>query len=107
MINLYSEIKNYVVRIKTLLGKTLEHEISITNQPLIGNNDDEMERDISKIISYLITLGEEKVHLKQLFLKLKVQSIKKQLVLIVREKKEKEILPEVYRRIEHGEISPD
>lgn len=64
MINLYSEIKNYVVRIKTLLGKTLEHEISITNQPLIGNNDDELERDISKIISYLITLGEEKAHLK-------------------------------------------
>ena len=64
MINLYSEIKNYVVRIKTLLGKALE---SIVTQDGIEN-----EEEAKIIISYLITLGEEKSHLKTLFLKTKV-----------------------------------
>lgn len=55
MINLYSEIKNYVVRIKTLLSKALEQACS-TEEP--------NEEDTKLIISFLITLGEEKSHLK-------------------------------------------
>ena len=50
MITLYSEIKNYVVRIKTLLSKALETHLE-------GNCD---ENETKLIISYLLTLGEEK-----------------------------------------------
>lgn len=69
MITLYSEIKNYVVRIKTLLSKALETHLD-------GTSD---ESETRLIIFYLLTLGEDRQHLRSLYLKLKVQSIKKRL----------------------------
>lgn len=69
MITLYSEIKNYVVRIKTLLSKALETHLD-------GASD---ENETRLIIFYLLTLGEDRQHLRSLYLKLKVQSIKKRL----------------------------
>jgi hypothetical protein len=50
MITLYSEIKNYVVRIKTLLSKALETHLD-------GSCD---ENETRLIIFYLLTLGEDK-----------------------------------------------
>ncbi len=64
MINLYSEIKNYVVRIKTLLSKALEQSLQ--------NPDVQNEEEIKLTIKYLITLGEDKAHLKNLYLKTKL-----------------------------------
>lgn len=60
MINLYSEIKNYVVRIKTLLSKALEQACT---------QEESNEDETKLIISFLITLGEDKAHLKAMFLK--------------------------------------
>jgi hypothetical protein len=50
MITLYSEIKNYVVRIKTLLSKALESHLEGTSN----------ENETKIIMSYLLTLGEDK-----------------------------------------------
>lgn len=76
MINLYSEIKNYVVRIKTILSKALESQLQ-------ADHSDENETRL--IIKYLITLGEDKAHLKNLFMKIKVMTIKKKLSSIINE----------------------
>ena len=73
MINLYSEIKNYVVRIKTILSKALESQL---HTEVID------EKETRLIVQYLITLGEDKTHLKNLFLKIKVMSIRKCLLVI-------------------------
>ena len=73
MINLYSEIKNYVVRIKTILSKALESQLKTETSD---------EKETRLIVQYLITLGEDKTHLKNLFLKIKVMSIKKGLLII-------------------------
>jgi hypothetical protein len=73
MINLYSEIKNYVVRIKTILSKALESQLQTEASD---------EKETRLIVQYLITLGEDKTHLKNLFLKIKVMSIKKGLLVI-------------------------
>lgn len=73
MINLYSEIKNYVVRIKTILSKALESQLQTEASD---------EKETRLIVQYLITLGEDKTHLKNLFLKIKVMSIKKGLLII-------------------------
>ena len=73
MINLYSEIKNYVVRIKTILSKALESQLQTEASD---------EKETRLIVQYLITLGEDKTHLKNLFLKIKVMSIKKSLLVI-------------------------
>jgi hypothetical protein len=73
MINLYSEIKNYVVRIKTILSKALESQLQ---------TDSSDEKETKLIVQYLITLGEDKTHLKNLFMKIKVMSIKKGLLVI-------------------------
>jgi len=88
MITLYSEIKNYVVRIKTLLSKALETHLE-------GNCD---ENETKLIITYLLTLGEDKQHLRSLYLKLKVQSIKKRLAMIKSPSKES-VSMKVYRRV--------
>lgn len=72
MITLYSEIKNYVVRIKTLLSKALETHLD-------GTSD---ENETRLIIFYLLTLGEDRQHLRSLYLKLKVQSVKKRLAAV-------------------------
>lgn len=90
-----------MVRIKTLLSKALDHECS---------QEEPNEEDTKQIISYLITLGEEKTHLKQFFLKLKTQNIKRKLSNIVKEKKQPEILVEVYNSLaneEHPELTPE
>ena len=68
MINLYSEIKNYVVRIKTLLSKALEQYLQTSSETA----DTISEEEPKLIIKYLIVLGEEKSHLKNLFFKTKV-----------------------------------
>jgi hypothetical protein len=73
MINLYSEIKNYVVRIKTILSKALESQLQTESSD---------EKETKLIVQYLITLGEDKTHLKNLFMKIKVMSIKKGLLVI-------------------------
>ena len=73
MINLYSEIKNYVVRIKTILSKALESQL---------HTEVSDEKETRLIVQYLITLGEDKTHLKNLFLKIKVMSIRKCLLVI-------------------------
>ncbi len=63
MINLYSEIKNYVVRIKTILSKALDQQL---------NSEVNDEEETKSIIRYLITLGEDKGYMKGLFLKIKL-----------------------------------
>ena len=73
MINLYSEIKNYVVRIKTILSKALESQLQTESSD---------EKETKLIVQYLITLGEDKTHLKNLFMKIKVMSIRKCLLVI-------------------------
>lgn len=62
MTNLYQEIKNYVLRIKSILGKALDAQ-------LLHNGS---EQETKMIISYLITLGEDKAHLKNIFIKFNV-----------------------------------
>ena len=91
MINLYSEIKNYVVRIKTLLSKALEQNLQ--------NLDVDTEEESKIIIKYLITLGEEKSHLKNLFSKIKLQNLKKRLVAITSEKRQSEVNYNVYSKL--------
>eukprot|EP00347_Sterkiella_histriomuscorum_P006696 403351785 len=91
MINLYSEIKNYVVRIKTLLSKTLEQNLQ--------NPDQDQEEESKLIIKYLITLGEEKSHLKNLFQKIILQVLKKKLHSITIQKRNSEISYEVYSKL--------
>lgn len=73
MINLYSEIKNYVVRIKTLLSKALEQYLQNSSETQEIQSEDEPKL----IIKYLIVLGEERSHLKNLFQKTKIQNVKK------------------------------
>jgi hypothetical protein len=68
MVNLYSEIKNYVVRVKTLLSKALE------GQAQLEECDDQETR---LIIQYLLTLGEDKEHLKSIYTKIKAAKGKK------------------------------
>jgi len=70
MITLYSEIKNYVVRIKTLLSKALESHLEATSQVNSSSLPDENETRL--ILFYLLTLGEDRQHLRSLYLKLKV-----------------------------------
>lgn len=90
MINLYSEIKNFVVRIKTLLTKNLE---SILQNPKLNLNE---ENDAKLIIQYLLTLGEEKSHLKSVFLKMKTSNLKKSMAQITKEPKQSEVSFDVY-----------
>jgi|LauGreDrversion4_2_1035121.scaffolds.fasta_scaffold621424_1 hypothetical protein len=70
MITLYSEIKNYVVRIKTLLSKALESHLEAASQVNASSLPDENETRL--ILFYLLTLGEDRQHLRSLYLKLKV-----------------------------------
>lgn len=70
MVNLYSEIKNYVVRAKTILGKALEQQ---------AQSETSDEKETRLIVHYLLILGEDKTHLKNLFLKIKQLAIKKKI----------------------------
>jgi hypothetical protein len=70
MITLYSEIKNYVVRIKTLLSKAMESHLEVASQVNASSLPDENETRL--ILFYLLTLGEDRQHLRSLYLKLKV-----------------------------------
>ena len=56
METLYSEIKNYIVRIKTILVKEMDK-----GEDVIG------EEEQIKMIDYLLILGEEKAHLRSVF----------------------------------------
>ena len=92
MINLYSEIKNYVVRIKTLLSKALE-------QQLEGGE----EQETRLIIQYLIVLGEDKAHLKTLFLKFKTMNVKKKIASIVSLPRQSEVCLQAYSRLQRDQ----
>ena len=91
MISLYSEIKNYVVRIKTILSKALE--------TYLQNPEKQIEEEIRLITKYLLILGEDKSHLKNLFTKTKLQNTKRHLNLILGQKKQREVDYQVYAKL--------
>ncbi|CDW86826.1 UNKNOWN [Stylonychia lemnae] len=78
-----------------LLSKALEQNLQ--------GSDISTEEESKLIIKHLITLGEEKSHLKNLFLKTKAQNIKKKLSLITSAKRTKEVNYEVYLKVKTDE----
>ena len=69
MVSLYGEIKSYIARIKTHLNK----ELDFMALPSCPKSSEEINNESKIVTRYLLIFGEDKMHLKSKFLKIKLQ----------------------------------